>query len=369
MKEVRIFDLSFDKEFRRRFHEGCEKIFDEAYLTDHSYTRLFEKQYAEFCGTKYSLAVSNGTTAIELALRALNVRGKKILIPTNTFIATAVAVLNAGAQPIFLDVENDYFALDPFELEKNLSSDVGAVVVVHIGGHISPHFKTIAKICQEKAIPIVEDAAHAHGASLNGIKAGALGQFGAFSHFMTKVMTTGEGGSVTCQDEELYQRAYSSRRFGLDPQNTISHLREGSNFKMSEFQALMGVLELERLENRIAKRRAIAERYQKNLHGSPWRCLADTSETKGSYYKQVVLSPIDRPKVIAHFSKNKVALTGGVFFIPLHRQPVYQGLFLEKNFPHANNFADTHICPPCYPELDFESVDRACELMLELARS
>lgn len=369
MKQVRIFDLNFDNEFRQRFHEGCEKIFDEGYLTDHTFTRLFEKKYAEFCGTKYSLAVSNGTTAIELALRALQVRGKKVLIPTNTFIATAIAVLNAGAFPIFLDVENDYFGLDPHELEKNLSPDVAAVVVVHIGGHISPHFKLIAKICQQKSIPIVEDAAHAHGASLNGDKAGSLGSFGAFSHFMTKVMTTGEGGSVTCQDDELYGRAFSSRRFGFDPQNTISHLREGSNFKMGEFQALMGVLELERLDSRIAKRRALALRYQENLKGSPWRCLADTVETKGSYYKQVIISPIDRSKVVEYFLKNKVALTGGVFFTPLHRQPVYLGVSDEKNFPNANFFADSHICPPCYPELDFESVDRVCELLLHLARS
>jgi len=369
MKEVRIFDLSFDKEFRQRFHEGCEKIFDEAYLTDHTFVRRFEKKFAEYCGVKHTLAVSSGTAAIELALRALNVRGKKVLIPTNTFIATAVAVLNAGATPIFLDIENDYFAIDPSDLVKKINNDVAAVVVVHIGGHVSTHFDLILKICQERNIPIVEDAAHAHGATFKGIKAGALGDVGAFSHFMTKIMTTGEGGSLTCTNDEFYNRAYSSRRFGFDPENSISHLREGTNFKMSEFQALLGVLELERLEKRIAKRRALAERYQKNLKGTPWICISDSKESKGSYYKQIVLSPIKREKVDQHLRKNHIALTGGVFFIPLHRQPVYKNLVDDKCFPNANHFTENHICPPCYPELDFESIDHVCECLLELARA
>lgn len=371
MDEVRIFDLQFDRDFREKFYKGCEKIFDEAYLTDHSFVREFETKYAKFCNSKFSLAVSNGTAAIEVALRALDVRGKTVIIPTNTFIATSVAALNAGAKFKALDIENDYFGLCPVALEKELENkkyDIAAVVVVHIGGHVSTHFTKIKEICDKHAIPIVEDAAHAHGASFKGKKAGALGSFGAFSHFMTKVMTTGEGGSVTCNDQRLFDRAYSTRRFGLDPQNTISHLREGSNFKMTEFQALMGILELERIEGRIQKRRAIAQHYQKRLQGTSWKVLSDTEDTQGSYYKQVMISPIAREKVILHFQKNKVALTGGVFFIPLHRQPVYQQQHSDRDFHVANAFAENHICPPCYPELSLEGVDRACDLLLELAR-
>ncbi len=371
MNEVRIFDLQFDKEFRQRFYKGCERIFDEAYLTNHSFVREFEVNFANFCGSQFSLAVSNGTAAIEVALRALCVRGKTVVLPTNTFIATAVAALNAGAKLKILDIENDYYGLCPEALERELKKknhDIAAVVVVHIGGHVSPHFKRIKELCDKYSLPIVEDAAHAHGAIFQGKKAGTLGAFGAFSHFMTKVMTTGEGGSVTCTDQKFYDKAFSTRQFGLDPQNTISHLREGSNFKMTEFQALMGILELERIEGRINKRRAIAKRYQERLEGSAWKVLSDTKETQGSYYKQVMISPLPREKVVQHFQKNKVALTGGVFFIPLHRQPVYEHDYRDQDFKNANHFAESHICPPCYPELPIEGVDRACDLLLELAR-
>ncbi len=367
-KAVRIFDLSFDEEFRKKFHQGVEQIFDEAFLTDHTFVKKFEQDFSKTFKSTYSLAVSHGTAAIELALRALSVRGKKVILPTNTFIATAVAVLNAGGIPCFLDIELDYFGLHPKELENHLGSDVAAVIVVHIGGHVSTHFEKIKKICDSYSIPIVEDAAHAHGALYQGKYAGTLGTFGAFSHFMTKIMTTGEGGTVTCQQPELFDLAFSIRRFGHDPQHSIHHVREGANFKMSEFQGLMGVLELERIKARIEQRRQLALRYQANLAGSAWLCVKDNHESVGSYYKQIVISPIARSTVQKKMLEKGIALTGGVFFLPLHRQQSLNSFFFHRTFSNADHFADSHICPPCYPELKVADVDRVCECLLELAR-
>lgn len=364
---IPIFKLEFDAEYRRAFQAGCERIFDEGHLTNHSFARELEKKFSDFVGSGTAVSVGNGSAAIEVALRAVDVQGKDVLLPTNTFIATAVAALNAGATPVALDVEGQYFGLSAAAVERALTPRTGAVVCVHIGGIVSPEVEKIAALCRARGVALVEDCAHAHGASLNGVKAGCFGAAGAFSFHMTKVMTTGEGGVVLFHDARLAEEARSIRQFGADSSNPLSHVRDGGNFKMTEFQALAGVLELEkRAVSRIAKRQALAKRYQERLSGSRWRTLTPPPGGISPYYKQVVLPPVPRAAVEAHFEKHGIALTGGVYYLPLHRQPVFADKFNAGDFPVADSFADRHICPPCYPELTVEEVDYICDALLAL---
>ena len=370
MKKIGIFDIHFTPEQRQKFYRYCDEIFDEAYLTNHSFCRRFEKEFAQFADSAFSLSCSNGTAALDMALKALEVRGRKVILPSNTFIATYMACLNAGAQPVICDVEEQYYGLCPKSLQEKIDDQVGAVVTVHIGGHISPDLIDIQDICQKHNIPVVEDAAHAHGAQLNGKPAGSFGAFGTFSHFLTKIMTTGERGSVVCQSEELYQKARSVRRFGMNLEKSTEHLSEGSNYKMSEFQAALGLIELERIQSRIERRRHLAKIYQSKLAGSNWVCLKDSSLSTGSYYKQIVFSPIERATLTKELQNKGIPLTGYVYDQPLHKQP-----FVQKNqrdlklsdFPISENFSTNHFCPPCYPEITDEQVEFICDELLKLA--
>ncbi len=368
-KNIRVFDLNFDRSFIENFQMGSEKILKRAFLTNDEYVNKFEDLYAKWNNSHCAIATTNGTAALEMSCRAIGVRGKKVVIPSNTFIATAVAVINAGGIPIICDVEDQYFSLCPVSLSRQIEShEISAVITVHIGGHISPSFMEIQSLCKQNNISLIEDSAHAHGATLNGRKSGTLADYGCFSFFTTKIMTTGEGGMILCQSTKNKEKLKSIRQFGMDLNNNISHIQDGSNFKLTEFQALMGCLELERIDKRIEKRISLAKRYQENLSNSSWRCITDTKDSKGSYYKQIIISPIDRGVVENTLNNNGVSLTGGVYYIPLHRQPVFQSQYNDKDFPNSNFFSDNHFCPPCYPELEPSDIDYICDILLGIQK-
>jgi perosamine synthetase len=364
---IPIFRLQFDEDFKHRYHKGCEKIFSEAYLTNHSYVRAFEEKFAQFTGSKYCLTASNGTSALEIILRALNVHDKEVILPTNTFIATAIAVQNAGGRLKLLDSEPAHMGLDLRRLQENITEQTGAVIVVHIGGMISPQIEEIRSLCQKFNVPLVEDCAHAHGSQLNGRTAGRFGIAGAYSFHLTKTITMGEGGAVITDDYELFEKCRSIRQFGMDPQNSISHIRGGSNFKLTEFQALTGLLDLERAPQRIQRRQTIARIYQTRLKKSSWQPLLAPTNSFCGYYKQVVLAPVPRSVVEEHLKQKEIALTGGVYYIPLHRQPVLKSLSFQNSFEVSESFSRTHICPPCYPELTDDEAHKICDTLLSLA--
>lgn len=364
---IPIFKLEYSETDRAFLKSGLEKILDQGYLTNHTFVHSFEESFSRWNFSRFGVAVSNGTTAIEVALRSLNVRGKEVIIPSNTFIACAAAVLNAGGTPVLCDIELEYLSLDPAQVREKIGQNTGAVLVVHIGGIISPAIFELRQICEARGVPLVEDCAHAHGASYKGIKAGNIGQAGAFSFHMTKVMTTGEGGMVVTDSESLKNDLHSVRQFGKSQSNPLMHVRDGSNFKMTEMQALMGLLELQRVERRIQKRQKIAAVYEQKLKGSSWRTWAAAPEAVCPYYKKIVRSPIPRSKVEEALKRQGVALTGGVYYIPVHKQEVFKGQS-ASDFKNTEIFSAEHICPPCYPELELSEIEKICDILLKLAK-
>ncbi len=367
-RKVRIFDLTFDDDFRAKFNQGCQVIFNEGHLSNHTFVRKFEDDFRAYNRSKFSLAINNGTSSLEVALRALNVRGKRVLVQSNTFIATAVAIKNAGGIPDLVDIENKYFGLCPEALKSKIDSDVAAVIVVHIGGLVTPYIHEVAEICRDAEIGLLEDAAQAQGSSYRGVEAGNFGLIGAFSFFTTKIMTTGEGGMLVTSDNEVFEKMHSLRQFGVESSDGRMHSGDGANYKMNEFSALVGVLELERINERIAQRQLLAKRYQDNLKGSHFKTLQAPANGVCNNYKQIVLlaSDMDREIVRLKMQEKGVTLTGGVYEVPLHRQPMFANMFDGSDFTVSNYFAEKHICPPCYPELSLEDVDYVCEILLSI---
>ena len=357
MKQVKVFDLKFNQKEINFFLKNSKNIFKEGFFSNHSYVKKFENQFKKINKSKFALSTSSGTSALEIILRSFDIKSKNVLVNSNTFIATGHAITNAGGKIVPVELEKNYFMMDPQDLKKKINKKTGAVVIVHIGGIISPNIFKIKKICKEFKVPLIEDAAQAHGSRYKNIYAGNFGDAGAISFFTTKVMTTGEGGMITTNNRKNFNKMYSLRQFGF-MKNKLMHDQVSGNYKLSEFSALLGIIELKRLKSRIKKRNLIAKIYQKHLEKSKYKLLKSINPFYCNHYKQILFSRIGRGKIEKILNKNKISLTGGVYYIPLHRQPIYKKQLKKYKLPLTDYFCDNHFCPPCYPELDKQDIDR-----------
>jgi len=354
-RRIPIYRLEFEEDFIERYKEGCRRILTSDAISEGEYVRKFESEFSRFIGAPHAIATGSGTDALEVAFRALGVRGKTVIIPTNTFMATAIAAERAGARVMLLDIEDDTFALDPNHLHDAIDRNTAAVVLVHIGGIISKYVADIVDICARHDVPLVEDAAHAHGSTRGEFRAGTIGAIGCFSFFPTKVMTTAEGGMVTTADDKTADLIRSIKNFGRDPSNGLLCINDGGNFKMTEFQGLMGVLEMGRVARRMEKRNMLARRYVEDLAQTSYEVITH-NDGRNSCYKQIVRIQTSQEGLHRFCREHGVSLTGEVYRYPVHQQPVFRKQFAGCHFPVADKFSKSHICPPLYPELEPEDI-------------
>lgn len=339
----------FPEEDRKVLLGKVDEILATGQLTLGKYNRQFEEEFARYVGTEYAVAVNSGTSALEIILRALNIDGHSVIVPTNTFFATPAAVIHAGGKVIFADIA-DNLCLDPESMENNLRADTKAVIIVHIGGVIPPQITRIKEICQAQGIFLIEDAAHAQGSTLLGQKAGSFGTAAAFSFYPTKVMTSGEGGMITTNDEKLYERVRIFRDQGKSGFERNLHVELGYNWRMSEIHAVVGLHQFRCLEEFIAQRKKIARLYDeglKEVNGLTPVQIAAGSES--NYYKYVTFldNGIDRGALKKELKeKYTVSLSGEVYEIPCHLQPIFKELGNEGDFPVAEDLCRRMICLP-----------------------
>jgi perosamine synthetase len=308
----------------------------------------------------HAVAVASGTAALDIALRAVGVRGREVVVPANTFYATAAAVLQAGARPVFADVDPATFALSAATTAAALTPRTAAVVLVHIGGLISPQVDELRALCDERGVALVEDAAHAHGATFEGRFAGSFGVAAGFSFYPTKVITSGEGGMVLTSSEELAQEARIYRDQGKGAFTANHHVRLGYAWRMSELHAATGLVHLRRMEEFIARRRAVAARYDKALASlDGLQPLAEPPGCRSNIYKYIVVLPpgLDRARFKAELAQRfQVNLSGEVYDLPLHRQPVLAD-YAGPQLPVAEELAARHICLPVHSDMTDGEVD------------
>jgi dTDP-4-amino-4,6-dideoxygalactose transaminase len=362
---IPIFRLKFDFKSKIKFLKGAWDILSsDRPLGESKYVKEFEDKFAKMSDAKYALACSNGTTAIELALKSLGVYGKKVLMPSNTFFATSVAVTNAGGIVELLDMEPQSFSICLKDLESKITSDTGAVVIVHIGGIISHDINKIVQLCKKHNVPLVEDAAHAHFSLKGNQRAGIIGDVGTFSFFPTKVMTTGEGGMITTNNKELYEKMKSLKNFGRHLEDAgVIVTPNGNNFKINEFTGLLGSIECDRVHSRIQTRTELLERYQKNLEKTKYTVIKQKGKGVCANYKAIVITPMDGAWLKKYCKENGISLTGEVYRIPVHQQPLYKEQFSSVNLPNTDYYCKHHVCPPLYPELLIKEVDYICDVL------
>jgi dTDP-4-amino-4,6-dideoxygalactose transaminase len=343
--------IQFLPEDRAWIAEKIQEVLASGQLTLGKYGTEFEQNFASYCGVSHAIAVSSGTCSLEIILRALGIEGKEVLVPTNTFFATAAAVVHAGGTPIFLDMDPDSFGIRLEDVQKAVTKNTAGVISVHIGGLISAEMPVIKAWAESKGIWLVEDAAHAHGSSLNGTSAGAFGRAGSFSFYPTKVMTSAEGGMIITNDDHIAEEARIYRDQGKASFTQNAHVRMGYNWRMSEPHAIIGLRHLERLPDMIRDRQAIAAVYDRALDQfSNLSSLKVPAEGICNYYKYIVVlkQKRDRKELKTLLRERyNVSLAGEVYEEPLHKQPVFAG-YVQSALPVSEDLCARHICLPVF---------------------
>ena len=348
---------------------GLKKILTgKSFLSAGSYGEEFEEKFAKYIGTKYAVSCNSGTSALELICRSLKISGKEIIVPSNTFIASVNAILNSGCKPIFADCGED-MCIDIKSIEKKITKNTSAIMVVHIGGIITKDIFKIKKLCEKKKIFLIEDAAQAHGSSLNKKKAGTFGTAAGFSFFSTKVMTTGEGGMVTTNNLKLVKRMKSMREFGKVKKGIYQnhHTSIGYNWRLGEVNSLMGLMQLKNIKKFINGRKKIAKVYDKELSGIKNIELIRPSDNKGhNYFKYIILLKNKKREIVHKFLvKNSISPSGYVYEIPLHKQPIFKK-YNKIKLVNSEKYCSKHFCLPIFYNMKTSQANYVIEVLKKI---
>lgn len=331
------------------------------------YIQQFEGAFAEFCGVRHAVATNNGTTALHLALVALGVGpGDEVIVPTLTYIASANAVAYCGATPVFADSVPGIMTIDPVDAARKVGPRTKAIIPVHLYGHPAD-MAEIGALARSHGLPIIEDAAEAHGATCNGKRTGALGDLGVFSFFGNKIITTGEGGAVVTDDAELASRLRLYRGQGMDPERRYWFPVVGYNYRMTNIAAAIGLAQMERVEAHLAARQKVARWYEERL--AEYRYIFDlpivASWASHVYWMYTVLlrhgDAKRRDAVMARMAGAGIE-TRPVFY-PMHQLPPYRDD--TSSFPVADRLAAGGINLPTHSGLSETDVDRIVAALLK----
>lgn len=316
------FTIGFEPEDTARLHEHWDRIITTQRWSEGDFTAQFEEKWGACCGIP-AVAFSSWGGAALAAFEYHDLRGRTVLCPSNTFMATVLAVQKAGATVEFVDCNRTDLCMSADDLETKIEQhNPAAVFVVHIGGHIAFDIERIAALCHEKDLLLFEDCAHAHGASWNGKRAGAWGHAGFYSFYATKTISTGEGGMLVSSDAGLIEYARKYRNYGK-----FEYDVEGLNYRMSEFTAAIGCIQTDRLDDIVAWKNDYAAEQLDPIHAN--RVRVPDGMVSG-YYKYIVFEPVEPS-------------TGKVYDAPCHRI-----LGREVELPDTDWIAANHWCVPLY---------------------
>lgn len=341
----------------------------EKRLSHGDYVQRFEDQFAKYLGVKHAVAVCNGTAALHTTLAAIGVRpGDEIIVPSFSFISTANCALFQGAKPIFVDIDQSTYNIDPNKIEKKITDKTKAIIPVHYAGQPAD-MDPIRKIAEKYGIHVIEDAAEAHGALYKGKKAGSLSELACFSFYPNKNMTTGEGGMITTNDGELSEKMRMIRSHGEDER--YHHVILGYNYRMTDIQAALGIVQLSRLNWVIKKKAEKAAYYDKQIKAkfggeikTPY--LVAYATHVYMFYGVRFKSKEIRDKTAAEFGEKNVETR--IAFPPIHLQPLYKELFGYGRgyLPVTERVADTILCLPIYPHITQKMQDYVLSAMKEI---
>lgn len=339
------------------------------------YIPAFENAFAKYSGVKHGIAVCNGTVALHLALTALEiVKDDEVIIPDFTMIASAFAVCYIGAKPAFVDAEPETWNIDPQKIKEKITKRTKALMPVHIYGHPCD-MKSIWEIAKEYNLKVIEDAAEAHGTEYGGRKAGSLGDIAAFSFFANKIATTGEGGMVLTDNDDLAEKCkyYRNLCFPLKGERTFSHNHIGFNYRISNLVAAVGLAQVEKLSEYVNMRRHNHQLYKKFLKDIPGITLQPEKEkTRNVYWMNSLI--IDQDKI--GLSRNELmdqlkqkGIETRRLFVGMHRQPSLQryGCDCSEEYPVSDWLAKNGMYLPSGSNLSEERIKHICNTIRDIS--
>jgi perosamine synthetase len=371
--------------------EGAEKIIpvceptlagnEEAYVLEcvrsgwissaGRFVTRFEEMFAEFCGTRFAVTCSSGTAALQLALYTLGIaEGDEVIIPSFTMVATANAVRHCGATPVFVDSEPRTWNIDVTKIEAAVTPRTKAIVPVHTYGH-PVDMDPLLEIARRRGLLVIEDAAEAHGATYKGRSVGRLGDCGCFSFYANKIITTGEGGMITTDNQELAQKAKNIRAHAFSKERHFWHRVLAHNFRMSNLQAAVGVAQMERAEWLLGRRIENAKLYNQRLERFRGITLPPASEGIRNVYWMYSILVQDEfghsRDELRRFLADR-AIETRTFFIPMHLQPIYFQPDSARRFPVAEMLCQRGCYLPSSASLTESQIDFICSRIEALAR-
>ena len=359
---INFCDLKAEHDLlREELKQIMDAAVDASDFCNGAAVRSFEKAFGEYVGVKNVCGVSNGTSALFLAMRALGIgEGDEVIVPSNTFVATAWAATYNGAVPVFCDCKSDTWEIDPESVMKKITKKTKAIAGVHLYGQTFD-FDAIKSIADEYGLMIIEDCAQAHGATFNGRKTGTMGDIGCFSFYPTKNLgAMGDAGAVVTDSDEI-ARKINLLKFYAFEKSTGDHIELGFNTRMDSIQAAILELKLKKLDENNEKRRRIARIYLNEID-NPVFTMQTVDERCKSVWHLFVMKVPDREHFTAYMRKNGVNC--GVHYpVPCHLQRAFSSLGYKKgDLPECEDLAQHCISLPMYPELTDEQILKVVEL-------
>lgn len=335
------------------------------------FVNRFEQGVADYLGLKHGVATSNCTTALHLACAALGLGpGDEVLVPDLTFAATANAVFLAGATPVLVDSSATHWNMDPAAARQALSPRTKGMIVVHLLGHPCDMAPLMA-LAHERGLAVVEDCAEALGVTYADKRVGGFGRIGAFSFYANKVITTGEGGLCATDDGELADHMRTLRAHGMDGTRQYWHEVPGFNYRMTNLNAALGVAQMERLDQLLARRRELKDAYHRGLNGLPGLtydlpALGGTIDWLFPLFLDEAALGISRDQALDQL--HQAGIDARPMFYPLHMMPPFAGLPRSGSLEHSRRWGLSGLLLPLFPELEDAQVDFICQSLAGLVR-
>ena len=333
------------------------------------FVAAFEKNFSKYVDREFGIAVSNGSAALDIAVRALDIGiGDEVIMPTFTIISPAQSLVTAGATPVLIDSDPLTWNMDVNKIEEKITKRTKAILVVHIYG-LPVDMDTVLDLCKKYNLKLIEDAAEMHGQTYKGRKCGSFGDISTFSFYPNKHITTGEGGMIVCNDKRIAERCSKLRNLAFEPKGRrFVHYELGWNYRMTNIQAALGLAQLEKIEDRIKRKREIGLYYFQHLNGIKDFQLpllaTDYSQNIFWVFGLVGESKFATDQMLKRLSEKNIDTRP--FFWGMHNQPVFnkRNLFIGQTFPYSDILANQGFYLPSGLGLTIEDQNYVCEILM-----
>lgn len=348
-----------------------EECIDSGWISSEGpFVSRFENEFSKYVGKDYGIAVSNGSAALDVAIKALNFeKGSEVICPTFTIISPVQSLISQGLVPVLVDSNEDTWNMDVHQIEAKITSKTKAILVVHIYG-LPVDMSPILQLAKKYNLKIIEDAAEMHGQTYNGKKCGAFGDVSIFSFYPNKHITTGEGGMILTSDPNIAERCKKLRNLCFEKERRFVHKEIGWNYRMTNMQAALGVAQLEQIDTIIQRKRAIGKKYNEHFSnkidlGLP---LAQTEYAENIYWVYGLIAKTEEQSVRVQKKLGKLKIGTRPFFWCMHEQPVFNnlGFFNSNKFPVAEKLARNGFYIPSGLGITNTQIDEVAENLIKI---